>query len=272
MHPTPCSPGVEPGEEVLLDSVRRLLEVVAALRDPGGCPWDRAQTPATLRPHVLEEAHEVVAALDAADPAAVRGELGDLLFLVAMLARMHEEQGVFDLQDVAREVVGKMERRHPHVFGAAQVDGVQAVRRSWEATKAAERGGAGSALDGVPPSLPAALRAHRVGDKAASVGFDWPDLAGVRAKVDEELAELDEAVQVGQADAIAEEYGDLLFATAQLGRHLGIGAEDALRQATAKFERRFRAVEAACLADGVDVLTCGPARLEAYWQRVKESA
>lgn len=260
------------GQEVALDALRRLLDVVATLRGPEGCPWDRAQTPATMRPHLLEEAHEVVAALDEGDPEQVAGELGDLLFLVALIARMFEEDGRFDLGAVAGRAADKMVRRHPHVFGALDTQDVGRIRQAWEAAKAEERGPGASALDGLPPHLPAALRAHRVGDKASSVGFDWPDLAGVRAKVTEELGELDEAVQAGEPDAIAEEYGDLLFATAQLGRFLGVGAEDALRQATAKFERRFRAVEAACLADGTDVLTCSPDELERYWQRVKESA
>jgi MazG family protein len=248
-----------------MDAFRHLVDVVARLRGEGGCDWDRAQTPETLRGHLLEEAFEVVDAIDHGRPEALKGELGDVLFLLVLLARMHEERGDFGVDDVARGAADKMVRRHPHVFAGA------AERPAWEAAKAAERPAGASALDGVPPALPALLRAWRVGQKASRVGFDWPDLAGVRAKVDEELDELDEAIASGDAEHVAEELGDLLFTLVNLARFTHTPPEDALRAATAKFERRFRAVEQACLAAGRTVVTTDAETLERLWRRVKES-
>jgi MazG family protein len=254
-----------------LNGFDELVGVVARLRGEGGCPWDRAQTPASFRPYVLEEAYELAEAIDRGDPAEQRKELGDVLFQVVMLAQMASEAGSFTVEEVARGVADKMVRRHPHVFDAAHVSTRDEGEISaWEARKARERAG-GSALDGVPDALPALLRAHRVSEKAATVGFDWPDVPSVRAKVDEELAELDAAVASGDPEAIGEELGDLLFALVNLGRHLPVGAEDALRTATRKFERRFRAVEARVAALGLRVDELPPAELEAHWQQVKRT-
>lgn len=251
-----------------MDSFDRLIDVVTRLRGTGGCAWDRAQTPASMRSYVLEEAYEVVEAIDRGDAAHTAAELGDLLFLVVSIAQMHAERGDFPVGAVAENAADKMIRRHPHVFAGA------AGRPSWEALKAAERVGApqaASVLDGLPHALPALLRAHRVSERAASVGFDWPDLGGVRAKVDEELAELDEAVASGDTGAITEEFGDLLFSLVNLGRFLPSGAEDALRMGTAKFERRFRAMEAALLEAGASVSTTPPSVLETAWEKAKEA-
>jgi ATP diphosphatase len=225
-----------------------------------------------MRPYLLEECHEVLEALDRGDLANLREELGDLLFQVFFLARLAEEQGAFDIEDAAAAVVRKMVERHPHVYGeGAEVDGLGATDPgsvgAWEARKARTR--RGSRVDGVPASLPALLRAHRVGEKVAHVGFDWPDLTGVLAKVDEERAELAEAIARGDRAAIVHEYGDLLLACANVGRFLGVSGEDALREANARFEGRFRAVERHAAAEGVALESAGLDRLEAWWQRAK---
>ena len=246
-----------------------LVQIVARLRDPGGCPWDQAQTPQTFRPYVLEEAYEVVDAIDRDDATDLRKELGDVLFQIVMLARMAEQAGQFDLQDVVAGISAKMIDRHPHVFAGQPLDGQTGIE-AWERRKASERAGRGSALDGVPGALPSLLRAHRISEKASMVGFDWPDVAGVRAKVAEELSELDEALSDGDVDAITEEFGDLLFAMVNLGRHLPVSAEDALRLATAKFEARFRRLEAALAAEGRSIHHTDPEQLEERWRAHKE--
>jgi len=259
--------------ETPVRGMQDLVGIVARLRGDGGCPWDRAQTPETLRPYVLEEAYEVLEAIDHGADAELKKELGDLLFQVVLLARMAEERGAFDLSDVIAAISAKMVRRHPHVFDPDHVaDGTEGEVAAWEARKATERPAEHSALDGVPAALPALLRAHRISEKASRVGFDWPDRSGVRAKVDEELAELDEALAEGNDAAIGEEYGDLLFALVNLGRFLPVPSEDALRNATAKFEGRFRTVESLLAADGRTVHGTDPDTLEAYWRRAKEAA
>jgi MazG family protein len=250
-----------------MDTVDDLVAIVARLRGEGGCTWDRAQTPETLRPYVLEEAYEVVAAIDTADRSALCRELGDALFQIVLLARIAEEEQAFTLADVARAASDKMVRRHPHVFDpGATVAADPGSIAAWEAHKARERGTDSSALDGVPAALPALVRAHRVSEKAAAVGFDWPDAEGVRAKVTEELDELDRAIAEGEPAPIGEELGDLLFALVNLGRHLPVGAEDALRMATTKFERRFRRLEDALRTDGGSVAATSPEALDAAWR------
>ncbi len=242
-----------------------LRALVERLRND--CPWDRAQDLRSMRPYLLEECHEVLEALDRGDLDALREELGDLLFQVYFLARLAEEQGAFDIEGAAAAVVHKMVERHPHVYGDTPATGAEGSVGAWEARKARTR--TGSRVDGVPAALPALLRAHRVGEKLAHVGFDWPDLAGVLAKVDEERAELEAAVASGDPAAIAHEYGDLLLACANVGRFLGVSGEDALREANARFERRFRAVEGHASAAGVALEAAGLERLEAWWQQVK---
>lgn len=220
----------------------RLAAIMVRLRDPDtGCPWDRAQSFATIAPYTIEEAYEVAQAVADGDMAALKDELGDLLLQVAYHAHLAEEAGHFTLAEVGRAIADKMERRHPHIFGAAIAADADAVLANWEAIKAAEKPRA-SAMDDVALALPALLRADKIQRRAARTGFDWPDAEGPRAKVDEELGELDAA-----ADAAAreDELGDVLFATVNLARHLRIDPEAALRRATAKFERRFRAMEAA---------------------------
>jgi ATP diphosphatase len=252
-----------------VSSLHELRAVVARLR--AECPWDRAQDLRSMRPYLLEEAHEVLDTLDEFEgsPHKLKEELGDLLFQVYFLARLAEEQGAFDVEAAAGAVVAKMIARHPHVYGGADAGAGlgQGTVGAWEARKAATRGG--SRVDGVPKGLPALLRAHRVGEKLAHVGFDWPELAGVLAKVDEERRELDEAIASGDAAAIRHEYGDLLLACASLGRFLGVAGEDALREANARFEGRFRKVEASAAAAGVRLEEAGLERLEAWWQEAK---
>jgi ATP diphosphatase len=253
-----------------LDQLQRLLAIMARLRDPAtGCEWDRAQSFETIAPYTIEEAYEVADAIGRGDINDLRGELGDLLFQVVFHARMAEEAGHFDFGCVASAIATKMEQRHPHIFGSPGGDriGAPAEREQrWEAIKAAERAQAGatSALDGVAIALPALMRAEKLQKRAARVGFDWPDLSGPAGKVIEEMAELAEART--QSERI-EEAGDLLFATVNLVRANGVAPEDALRAANAKFERRFRAMEA--LDPGFATLTLD--RQEALWQRVKAS-
>ena len=218
--------------------VDRLVTIMARLRDPlSGCPWDLEQDFASIAPYTIEEAHEVADAIARGDIADLRDELGDLLLQVVFHARMAEEAGHFALPDVVASISDKMERRHPHIFG----DGSGGPEQ-WEAIKAAERDakGASSAMDGVASGLPALMRAEKLQKRAARTGFDWPDAAGARAKIDEELAEVAAAADDGERH---EEIGDLLFAVVNWARKLGIDPEAALRDANRKFERRFRAME-----------------------------
>ena len=244
--------------------VDRLLRIMARLRDPvDGCDWDRAQDFASIAPYTIEEAYEVADAIERDDMRDLRGELGDLLLQVVFHARMAEEAGHFGFEDVARAISDKMEARHPHIFG--DESGSMTSTR-WEDLKAAEReqNGADSAMDGVAKALPALLRAEKLQKRAARDGFEWPDIAGPAAKVHEELEELAEAAP----DKKAEEAGDLLFAAVNLVRFHGIAAEDALRAANAKFERRYRAMEA--LAEG-RFASLSLDEQEALWQQVKRS-
>ena len=248
----------------------RLLRIMARLRDPvSGCEWDVAQSFATIAPYTIEEAYEVADAIARNDLSALRDELGDLLLQVVFHARMAEEAGEFDFAAVATAISDKMEARHPHIFGGA-ADASQSREGRWETLKANERSakGATSALDGVALALPALMRAEKLQKRAARVGFDWPDVAGPADKVQEELAEL--AAAGTDADR-AEEAGDLLFAAVNLARAYGIAPEDALRAANAKFERRFRAMEAIAAARGVDFASLDLDQQDALWRDVKAS-
>lgn len=234
----------------------RIIAIVERLRDPvHGCDWDRVQTFATIAPYTVEEAYEVADAIARDDMAALKDELGDLLFQVVLHSRIAAQQQLFDLNDVADAIADKMERRHPHLFGDAE------VRPDWESLKAAERSDATSALDGVALALPALMRAEKLQKRAARTGFDWPDADGPKAKITEEL---DEVVTAPDAEARAEEVGDLLFAVVNYARHLGVDPEVALRGANAKFERRFRAIET---APGFAALSLDAK--EALWQGAK---
>src|SRR5437764_10247730 len=248
----------------------RLLAIMARLRDPAkGCPWDREQDFATIAPYTIEEAYEVADAIERGDMTALKDELGDLLFQVVFHARMAEEAGLFGFDDVAEAIADKMERRHPHVFGDADIASVAAQNEAWEAHKAAEReakGEAASVVEGVAIALPALVRAAKISRRAARIGFDWPDADSVIDKIEEELDELEAEIDEGNRDVLTEEMGDLLFAAANLARKLDIEPETALRRATAKFERRCRRVDALAGERGI-----GPNinALEALWQEVK---
>ena len=256
-------------------SIDRLLSVMVRLRDPQtGCPWDREQTWVTIAPHTIEEAYELADAVQHGDAAQVRDELGDVLFQVVFQSRIAEEQGLFDFTAVANAISDKLERRHPHVFGAAQIAGVLEQSAAWEAHKAAERRDRGQGdrvLDGVTLGLPALTRAAKLGKRAARVGFDWPNPGGVLAKVEEEVVEMREAVISGDTAHVREELGDLLFSVVQAARHLGVDPEAALREANAKFERRFRDMETQLEAQGRSVLDATPAALEALWAQAKRN-
>jgi MazG family protein len=240
------------------------------LRDPsGGCPWDRAQDYVSLAPFTLEEASEVVDALERGDLQALRDELGDLLFQVVFLAQLGAEDGRFDFDDVAAGIADKLLRRHPHVFeDAAAADD---PTRSWDAIKEGERRvkGLHGVLADVPRSLPALARAAKLGRRAARVGFDWHDAGGARDKVLEELAELDAAVAAGERDHMAEELGDLLLAVTSWSRHLGLDPETSLRGANRKFESRFSAMEAIAAERGLDPDALDAAQWDALWNEAK---
>ena len=264
-----------------MQSIEKLLQIMAQLRDPArGCPWDREQTFASIAPYTIEEAYEVADAIDRGALAELKGELGDLLFQVVFHARMAEEAGAFDFGDVVDGICQKMLRRHPHVFGGARVEDAAAQTQLWEEIKRAERAEqAGrrvdvaeqepSVLDDVPVALPGLSRAAKLGRRAATVGFDWPDAAGVRAKLDEELAEVDAAAERRETVAVADELGDVLFTVANLCRHLDLDPEHCLRGANVRFEARFRHVEDAVRMDRGDFAKYGPAELDGLWQAAK---
>lgn len=247
----------------------QLVEVMTRLRAPDGCPWDREQTHESIRKYVIEEAYEVAEAIDDQNPVELCTELGDLLLQVVFHARMAEEAGTFAIGDVCRAVVGKLERRHPHVFGDVAVEDSSEVSKNWEEIKAAERGPGSSVIDGVPKALPALQRAERISEKASRVGFDWPDAASVVEKLDEEREELAEAMASDRADRVADELGDLLFTAANLARKLGHEPELTLGRAIDRFEARFRHVESTARGAGEDLRGLETAELEARWQAAK---
>ena len=257
-----------------MSSIEKLLEIMAELRDPAsGCPWDQQQDFSSIAPYTVEEAYEVADAIAREDLDGLRDELGDLLFQVAFHARMAEEQGAFDFEDVASGICDKMIRRHPHVYGTAEQRAKGPEKGAWQRIKAAERSDQAtnsSALDGVALALPALKRAEKLGKRAAAVGFDWPDSAGPRGKIDEELAELAAARAAGDADNTVEELGDLYFAVVNLARHLRIDPEDALVSANRKFEQRFRSIERSIAASGKNMQDLDIEALESRWQAAKE--
>jgi len=255
--------------------MQQLLEIMAALRDPQtGCPWDREQTFETIVPYTLEEAYEVADAIEQGDMVELKAELGDLLFQVAFYSQMAKEQGIFDYSEVEAAICEKMRRRHPHVFGDVEVGSAKEQSEAWERHKAAERkrkadGRPQSQLDGIARALPALIRAEKLQKRAAKVGFDWPEIAGVVDKVREELGELEQAHAVGSKSGLREEMGDLLFSVVNLARHMGLDAEQSLREANAKFERRFRSVEAALAGRGQSIQQTCLEELDALWDEVK---
>ncbi len=255
-----------------VQSVEKLLKIMERLRDPqGGCPWDREQTFATIAPYTIEEAYEVADAVEREALDELKGELGDLLFQVVFHARMAQEAGLFDFEAVAADICAKLERRHPHVFGDAQVKDSAEQTRIWEDIKRRERAAAGavSLLDDVPAKLPGLSRAVKLGKRAATVGFDWPDTTGVRAKLTEEIGELDAAIAGGTEAEVVAEMGDLLFTIANWCRHLNLDPDTCVRAANGRFARRFRAVEASVAASGRGWDMHDAAALDALWRRAK---
>jgi nucleoside triphosphate diphosphatase len=268
-------------------AIVRLLKVMERLRDPqNGCPWDREQTFATIAPYTIEEAYEVADAIERNDATDLRDELGDLLFQVVFHARMAQERGWFDFNDVAAAIHDKLVRRHPHVFADTVFANRDEQNSNWEEHKARERTAAAarrgqddqSVLGDVPKALPALLRGAKLGKRAARFGFDWPDATGVREKLNEELRELD--AEIAQQSShpgsaphakVAEELGDALFTLVNLGRHLDVDAEDALRAANRKFETRFRRMESLARARNLQLDTLSAAQWDALWVEAKEA-
>ncbi len=258
-----------------MTELEQLLELMVRLRDPEqGCPWDRQQTCATIVPHTIEEAYEVADAIAREDWAELRAELGDLLFQVVFYAQIAREEGRFDFADVARGIVEKMTRRHPHVFGDERYADAAEQTAAWERIKAAEKATASPApagvLDGVPLALPALTRAAKLQKKAARVGFDWGAVEPVLAKIQEEIGEIRHEIAIdAPPERLADELGDVLFAVANLARHLKIDPEAALRGTNAKFERRFRCIEQWLAEQGHTPTDSTLAEMDALWNRAK---
>ena len=255
-------------------SFERLFSIIQRLRGPDGCPWDKEQSPRTLRPSLLEEAWECISAIDNGDDANMEEELGDLYLLVTMMAWMKEQESSFSVSSALAHISDKLVRRHPHVFGTSAATSVEQVLTQWDAIKAHEKASRGepgpaSALDRVSVSLPPLERSVELQKKAAKVGFDWPDPAPVWGKIDEELHELREALAGHDERRIEEEAGDLLFSVVNLSRLLKISPETALHRTNMKFERRFREVERRCAARGIAPADAGLELLDSLWNEVK---
>jgi tetrapyrrole methylase family protein/MazG family protein len=258
--------------------IQKLVDLVGRLRSENGCPWDRVQTRETLKPMLIEEAYEVLDALDSTNPAELREELGDLLFQVIFHAQIAREKGEFQLADIIDRLHEKMVRRHPHVFGDANLRTSQEVLQNWEDIKAAEKGVQSSAdpnsekslLDGIPSRLPVLQRAYQMTAKASRVGFDWPRLEDILAKLEEECSELQEALAPGDTDKLAGEVGDLLFVAVNVARFLGIDPETALARSNRKFDRRFRHIESSIKRQGRELKDATLAEMDLLWEEAKK--
>ena len=262
-----------PAHDFSGEPVERLRQIVARLRAPDGCPWDQEQTHASLRTALVEETYEVRAAIDASDDVNLREELGDLLLHVVMHSQMASERGAFNFDAVATEIGDKMIRRHPHVFGDDRAADSSAVLRRWDEIKRTEKGATAKTgvLAGLPAALPALMRAQKAQEKAGRVGFDWPSIDQVAAKVHEEIAEVREAAERGDAEHVAEEIGDLLFAAVNLARWHKLDAESTLNRATDKFVRRFESIEAVLQSRGQRREHASFDELDALWDEVKRA-
>ena len=249
----------------------RLVQVVAALRSENGCPWDKAQTHETLKPDLIEEAHEVIEAIDAKDSRKLPEELGDLLMQVMLHAQIAKDDGVFSINEVIQSITDKLVRRHPHVFGGINVRNTDEVLKNWEEIKRSEAGyeDRHSVLDGIPQHLPSLMRAQTIQRKAARVGFDWDSVSDVFPKIEEEIQELKSSVAAAEAEAIEIEIGDLLFSIVNLCRFLGVEAEEALRKSNRKFINRFQLVEAEIERQGKTLNDYDLAGLDAIWEEAK---
>ncbi|HET9227801.1 MAG TPA: nucleoside triphosphate pyrophosphohydrolase [Thermoanaerobaculia bacterium] len=251
--------------------LQKLIDLVARLRAPDGCPWDKEQTLENVRAYFLEEAHELAGAIDGGDWQELAEELGDMLFQVAFIARLAEEAGAFRLPQVIDGVHSKMVARHPHVFGDESLADTEAVRQAWERRKLQQEPGRETLLGGVPSSLPALLGTYRLTQKAAGVGFDWPDAASVLDKAEEEIAEVREALAEGKAEQVREEIGDLLFTLANLARKLDVDPEAALAGTNRKFRTRFAAVEQGLAAKGKTAAEATLEEMDELWEAAKGS-
>ena len=251
----------------------RFIEIVAKLRGPGGCPWDREQTHKSLLSCLLDESYEFFEAVDENSPYKMKEELGDLLLQVVFHAQMASEAGHFSMDDIAREISEKLIRRHPHVFGDVKADTSKEVLKNWETIKKGEKGKEHrvSLVDDIPQALPALFRAEKIQRRVARCGFDWPDIKPVLDKVEEEFAEFREALEAGDTEHAAEELGDILFALVNVGRHKEICAEDALRTTMTKFERRFRYIENRFKELGRDINKASLEEMDIYWEESKKS-
>jgi len=249
----------------------QLVDIFARLRAPGGCPWDRVQTPKTLKPYLLEEAYEVLEAIDENDPVKMKEELGDLLGQIIFHSQMAAEKKLFDIDQVVSGHAEKMRRRHPHVFAQGHAKDAKEVLMNWEEIKYQEKKNVRrSALDGIPRRLPALLKAHRIQDKAARLGFDWDHIDGAFAKLEEELGEFSKAYSKGNKKEIQDELGDILFTLVNLSRFLKIDPEDALRLTSEKFTRRFKYIEQQLAKTGKTFKQSSLEDLEALWQQAKK--
>jgi tetrapyrrole methylase family protein/MazG family protein len=253
------------------EAFAELVRIMERLRGPGGCPWDREQTHQSIKPYVIEEAYEVAEAIDDNNIDDLRAELGDLLLQVVFHSEMARQEGLFTVEDVIHGINEKLIRRHPHVFSDTEVKDSAEVLRNWARIKTEERKNRedNSVVAGVPRAMPALLRAHRLGEKASHVGFDWDSASAVLEKVREELSELQSAVELGERNAVEAELGDLLFALTSLGRHLNMQSEDALQRASDRFIRRFRYIESRLADRQQDVHATSAADLNSLWEDAK---
>jgi len=247
-----------------------LIKIMAALRGEKGCPWDREQTRDSLKPFIIEEAYEVLEAIDEGNPEAVKEELGDLLFQIVFQSRVAEENGEFGISDVIETIAKKMINRHPHVFGDTTCETPEEVIMNWEEHKKREGKQRASILEGVPKELPALLRAHRLQSRASRVGFDWDKAEDVLAKLDEEVAEFKDAVRRKEEGNIEDELGDILFMIVNISRFIGVNPEDALRKTISKFISRFRYIEMAAADRGKKLTDMSLAEMDALWDEAKK--
>jgi tetrapyrrole methylase family protein / MazG family protein len=245
-----------------------LVAIMARLRGKDGCPWDRSQTKEDLKPFLIEETYEILEALDRGDDQGLQEELGDLLFHIIFMARIAEEEEAFNINDVIQGIAEKMRRRHPHVFGSADVSDAHEVEVNWAKLKAAEKP-RGSLMEGLPRHLPALMRAYRLTQRAAQVGFDWEDTDQVWAKLEEELKEFQEALREERKEALQEELGDILFTLVNLARFIGVDPEDALRRVTNKFAQRFTYIEQRLQEQGKTPQEASLATMDALWEESK---
>lgn len=259
--------------EEIVEEFGRLVETVAALRGPGGCPWDREQTHESLKRYVIEETYEVVEAIDSGRPEKLEDELGDLLLQVLLHAQVASESEHYDIADVCRVLREKLVRRHPHVFADTQVSGVDDVLHNWEQIKKTEPASAGrvSVLDGVPKSLPALMRATKLSKRAAKTGFDWPDVHAIVAKLREETRELEEAVESRDAEHVRHEIGDLLFTVVNIARFVQVDPEEALRDMLRRFVERFTRIEEKAVESGRSIDEMTLEEMDRIWDEAKQA-